>query len=272
MTHKHTPLTLEQHQQILYEILYMVDDFCKEHNIKYFLVGGSLLGAVRHQGIIPWDDDIDIAMIRDEYERFIELFNEFPPKGYRILYYNNCNYFLPFVKMEKVGTESIDKGFWMKGKEVGTAIDIFPYDGCPGNIEQAQDYFMSLNQKIKFMASWRFHIPFKGILRLGTNAMILKAYIKCPTKSCYAKLLNQITRYKCQETKYSACIAWGVYGKGEVQLSEGFLKTDKMLFGERYLPVPLCFHEYLTGLYGDYMKLPPESKRVSKHLNSTTLH
>ena len=64
-------LSLEEHQQILYDMLYMFDDFCREHGLSYFLVGGSLLGAVRHQGIIPWDDDVDNGMERTQFERFL---------------------------------------------------------------------------------------------------------------------------------------------------------------------------------------------------------
>ena len=77
-------LNLEEHQRVLYEILYTVDDFCKEYKVRYCLAYGTLIGAVRHHGIIPWDDDIDIYMEREEYERFEKLFKEHPVKGYTL--------------------------------------------------------------------------------------------------------------------------------------------------------------------------------------------
>lgn len=274
MHNKLIPLTLEQHQQILYEILYMVDDFCKAHNIDYFLVGGTLLGAVRHQGIIPWDDDVDIAMTRENYERFIHEFRHATIQGYQLYDFENMpDYYLPFLKVVRTDT-------WMEvGETHHISIDVFVYDGCGNDLQQAQQYFLHIREEIDTV---------KKRLWLGylTGIKRIKFFIKCfpaimlhylPMKCNASKRLrylhsiyDQCCRFKVTDSKYSACIVWGAYGKGEVQPSESFLKLTTMQFGERILPVPSGWHEYLTGIYGDYMTPLPVKKRL-RHTNASYL-
>lgn len=265
------PLTLEQHQQILYEILYMVDDFCKAHNIEYFLVGGTLLGAVRHQGIIPWDDDIDIAMTRENYDRFINLFNAEGIDGYELLdYLHKDGYLFPFAKMTKRDTWT---SLWETHR---IYIDIFSYEGCDDDLEKAQEYFTNTRNKVRrfmFAIGCGFPLTNKRYrLRLKISYLVKRflsdlihyypIWIFGQTPKSYLEKMHQeFTQYSVSEKKYCANIIWGLYGKGEVQLSTAFLHLDKMRFGTRELPVPSGWHDYLTGLYGDYMTPLPENKR-----------
>lgn len=275
MQNKLIPLTLEQHQQILYEILYMVDDFCKAHKIDYFLVGGSLLGAVRHQGIIPWDDDIDIAMIRENYDRFIELFNAEGVDGYELFDYRHKEgYLFPFAMMAKRNT-------WTSSAETHRIhIDIFSYEGCDDNLEQAQIYFTKTRKRVhRFMYLFNNGIPLTDkrynrkekiyyLLTQFLPDLILYFFIwllRQTPKSYLEQMHQDFTQYRVSEKKYSANIIWGLYGKGEVQLSTSFLHLNKMRFGTRELPVPSGWHDYLTGLYGDYMTPLPEYKCKLRH-------
>lgn len=275
MANNHIPLTLEQHQQILYEILYMVDDFCRAHDIPYFLVGGTLLGAVRHQGIIPWDDDADIAMTRENYERFIKLFHAEGVGGYELLDLVHTEGFLfPFAKMRKIFTSSSAA----EASYINIEIDIFVYDGCGDTLQEAQENFLKTRNKIQKFANlfllkfnksydcWKSKIVYLIKDFPKDLFMFYPMWIFPHWKKSYISgLISQCTKYSVSDAKYSACIVWGIYGKGEIQLSSSFLNLEKMRFGTRYLPVPSGWHAYLSGLYGDYMTPPPENKRRIKH-------
>lgn len=280
MANNHIPLTLEQHQKILYEILYMVDDFCQAHDIPYFLVGGSLLGAVRHQGIIPWDDDVDIAMTRENYERFIKLFHAEGVEEYELSDIEHTNGILiPYSIMSKLDAWTDYKGSHK------IQIDVFVYDGCGDTLDGAQRYFTKLRKRVQGFANiFLFRTSFSQLYDCWKAKLVyflteflhdvfvfypmrLFPSLKKPYMGRIIKVCSSLSVYK---TKYSACIVWGLYGKGEVQPSSSFINLDKMRFGNRELPVPSGWHDYLTGIYGDYMTLPPIEKRKQhlKHASS----
>lgn len=271
MKDKLIPLTLEQHQQVLYEILYMVDDFCKAHEIPYFLVGGTLLGAARHQAMIPWDDDVDIAMTRENYDRFAELFHAEGVEGYELFdCKHNAGYLYPFAKMTKKDTWTTDS------QTHRINIDVFAYDGCGDNADEAIPYFKEIRYNTqKFAWLFIFKWPFKKNYFSPKDRFqymvkkFPKDLIQYYPMLFFGKLRNyylnrmfqKYIRYSITEKKYCANIMWGKYGLGELQPSSSFLILDTMLFGTRQLPVPSGWHDYLTGLYGNYMELPPENER-----------
>lgn len=263
------PLTLAEHQQVLYEILYMVDDFCKAHDIPYFLVGGTLLGAVRHKGIIPWDDDVDIAMTRENYERFIKEFHAEGVNGYELYDYEHTDgYLFPFAKMGK--TDS-----WTSlGPTYKISIDIFVYDGCGNNRVDAINYFEHHRRSIRKIINnlfSDFNVVYDcwkaKLYYLATDFWKYYPLRFFPTwRSNYIReVYSRCKQYSVTDTKYSACIVWGLYNEGEVQLSSSFLQLTTMKFGERHLPVPSGWHDYLQGIYGDYMQLPPKEKQIAHH-------
>ena len=108
-------------------MLKAVDKFCKENGITYFLDGGSCLGAVRHGGFIPWDDDIDVGMMRSDYERFVRLFQENPPEGYSLhTHLNTENYSYLFAKVYREGTRFLARESLDAGLESCIYLDVFP--------------------------------------------------------------------------------------------------------------------------------------------------
>lgn len=261
------PITQEEHHQILYDILYAVDDFCQEYGIKYFLSGGSLLGAIRHQGIIPWDDDIDISMIRSDYERFRQLFHAHTPNGYRLWGTETPGYLYPFLKVSR--NDTLIRGQYREKSlsTMGIHIDIFPYDGCPGNKEEAIAYFQKLRSQMPGDANWSVYLPHRfNPLHWSCYLKAFRWKKKYNTINKIHQLFSQLSAHRTEDTLYAACIAWGLYGEGEVQLSSCFLQTELCKFGERLIPIPMGYETYLRGLYGDnYMTPPPADQRKPHH-------
>lgn len=259
-------ISLEELHSILYEILYAFDDYCKEHNLSYHLTGGTLLGAVRHNGIIPWDDDIDVMMERPEYERFISIATKNPPKGYELYCIQNTKgFFEPMAKLGKKNTLLFEAVPWMPPKGLGINIDIIPVDGCPDDYEQAKKYAVDSSNNNLYLTG---HLLGDYDLKeSGLNVVTAYLIRKCHflSKQFFIRLFNKNKRIPIRSTKYYGCICWGLYGEGEVQPCSDLDETIYIKFGERELPVLKNYERYLKGVYGDYMQLPPEDKRQPKH-------
>lgn len=252
---KKISLTLEQHHQVLYDIVYAIDDFCKKYNIEFFLVYGTLLGAVRHNGIIPWDDDIDIGMMRSTYNRFVELFKENTPEGY-IIYECNLNTFYkyPFVKIGKKNTLLYESNDRLEGHSLCINIDIFPFDGLKGdNIEDAKiDYDKKNNRVSSLVNAWIGNPTTRFV---GWKSKIIYALFHFTPIVNYR--LNHayegVKEISVEKAKFCANILWTCYGNKEAMPVEWFRSFKTCKFGERELPIPIGTHEILTQLYGDYM-------------------
>lgn len=268
-------LSLEELQEKLYELIYLFDDYCKANNLKYFLVGGTLLGAVRHKGIIPWDDDIDVGMERSEYNRFIQLQRTKPMDCVEVHCHElETGYYYPQIKISLKNTYVDHYYFYIKGNTLGLHMDVFPYDGCPGNKQEAIMYQQRLHNKINDETWGLIHtkeyfrlLKFKQKLQRIPYFLLEKVcpgYVERRIKS----MLELPKKYSARACNYCACVGNGIYGAGEVfpstQLSDFSIKR----FGTRDLPVLSGWQDYLSGIYGDYMTPPPPEKRVA-HFDSS---
>lgn len=258
-----TSINLEELKQIQLEILSFIDDFCQTNAIDYSISGGTAIGAIRHKGYIPWDDDIDIMMKRDDYEKFISTFKD--PNGVYKLHCleNDDNFSLPFAKVEDSRTLLFEN---CTLETLGINIDIFPSDYLGNTLEQSV-------QAVDKICNERFKLKCKLILPGRKNSLIKRIGI-CFFKVLYLSLSKRRIAMRIQKLaksfndndskKYCGVIVWG-YGKKEIIPSTLFNCYSRVDFENRKFSIVKDYNTYLSSVYGDYMQLPPIEKRQSPH-------
>lgn len=254
-------------QKYEFNIFQKTINFLNKNNLNYFLVGGSLLGAIRHKGFIPWDDDIDIGMRRDDYEKLIEICREndgYISENLQFIAVDLGNSIYPYAKI-------IDKSIKIKsenGLDDYLWLDIFPFDFLPesnlkATILYKREYFLKKILYIKNM-DWEFlKKASKNYIKYFLKKIMYEIFLKRLDDKYIGNRMNKIAKKinkKYKDSEYSGCIVWG-YGKKE-KIFTGDLEIIKVDFEGMELKAMKGYNHYLTNLYGDYMKLPPEEKRV----------
>lgn len=259
---------LREIQLLELEIAKEIRNICERYKIHYFLVGGTLLGAVRHKGFIPWDDDMDIGMLRKDYERFLKCAKkDLPEKFVLSTWDDTTDYALPFAKVQLKDTlidEPVTQGLNLCH---GIWVDIFPYDSLP--------------IKCFFYNSYRYRLKIYYLLNLIQSGYHLERSYHCTKtrKLCYMLLRSAIIfskninyRKKCQKMilKYNdiderKVETSGILDKRFIFPSSYFKDFIPLTFeGESFL-APTKYDKYLHHAYGDYMQLPPDDQRVAWH-------
>lgn len=251
-------LTIAEVKDIQVEILQSVADFCDQNNITYFLAAGTMLGAIRHKGFIPWDDDIDIIIPRPDYERLLKTFKaDHLDIGYPTL---SSDYFYPYIKISDNRT-TLKEDFTLD-MGLGVNIDVFPLDGFPQEEKQIDEHLAKLR-------SYRKPILFK-VFKISERLVSYKKLILNTLRfltpiNYYLKKVIKTAKLYAFETSENAGIAvWG-YGKREVCPQTVFTDSVEVEFENRKFKAPIGYEKYLTNVYGDYMQLPPKSERKPKH-------
>lgn len=266
-----TPLTLPEIQAQSLEILQTVHDFCVEHDIKYSLAYGTLIGALRHQGFIPWDDDIDIIMPRPDYERFVASFTE---PGLGIICEKDKDYYLNYCRVfDTARTDSTTILPIGKDFHGGVWIDVFPADGVSDdkdtfarNIAQAKKNWMKQLRYRYSLASFRDIVKTCGI----KDFLILSAIKLSGQGRKKLDFHNQLVRENAVRIPYGSTGHWSQLtvlddGVRNYQLAEDFEETVDARFEGRTFKIMKGYDRVLRNIYGDYMQLPPEDQRQPKH-------
>ena len=258
------PLTMEEMKKIAFNMLCWFDDICREYNLKYSLDYGTLLGAIRHKGFIPWDDDIDICMPRDDYDRFSQLMVEHPDERYH--FYTpetDAKYLFTFGKV--VDTHTIGRELSKNvGVEMGVCIDIFPFDTeTPDeNIRQKRyKQFVKYRSIIDFVRS-KEH---KGT---GLRGIISKIADMCFSIYGKKRFINKVVKFgKRYNNSNSNWINRMVcfYNPKRAMPKDLFENLITAPFEGREFSIVSNWDYFLTNIYGDYMKLPPEEERIPHH-------
>lgn len=255
-------------REIQAELLIMLENltgFCEQNNITYYLAGGSLLGAIRHQGFIPWDDDVDILLPRKDYDRLVECLSAsvddfLKDNGYSFKELRtDKTYSLPYAKMEN---NRIMVRELLSEKASGLWIDIFPLDGIAKK-KKLQMFIAKLLKYCRWESAclehrytskwkkWGKIVLFWPLILIGTRrwALMLDKYAR---------------RYSLDTSRMAACVV-GKYMEKECVDKCVFDTQKEISFEGKLMKIPQGYHEYLTSIYGEYMKLPKEEKR-HKHM------
>ena len=261
---------LKQAQSVQLEMAKVVRDLCEKHDIPFFLSGGTALGAIRHQGTIPWDDDLDLSMMRKDYERFLAIAEKELPEAYCLQTAQNSSYPLPFGKIRKKDTLYVEAVSKNARFHQGIWIDIFPIDGyVPEKVDLRKERLrLRFFAKIMYIKgrsfTWRnkegtgklksflYHLPIILITPFFSRKAILRRY-----EGIYKRFCHEDTEFVIE------CDGLG-YGQ-RILPREIYKGSRKVLFEGEEFPVPIGVEDYLVLNYGDYMKLPPVEERQKGH-------
>ena len=261
-------LTGKEIKETELKILVFFDEFCRKKSVKYSLTGGTLIGAVRHNGFIPWDDDIDVMLKRDYYELFIKEFPEFSKgSNYELITFkNNKEYNYLFSKIVDKRTCLIE-AHNKPVKELGVFIDVFPIDYIDNDYKKSYKKLKNVEfKKYLIVASnWKHfyvnnnHGFFRQILRFFFY--LISRFINPKKRLSFIEKSFS----KNEKRNYVACICGSYSIDKELMKAEIFGDYIDLEFeGKRFMSI-IGFDSYLKSLYGDYMKLPPVEKRVARH-------
>ena len=253
-------------QSKLVEMLSWFHSFCVENHLRYYAAGGTALGAVRHKGFIPWDDDIDVIMPRPDYEKFKEMSSKFDDDfHYRAEFPGKKKEFVyQYGKLYDTTTTLIENTRFKTKR--GIFIDIFPIDGAGNTVEEAATQIKDVFKKVSFLAAYNCSVrKGRGWFK---NAAVLA--MRCVP----GFLLNNVKithsiHDMCRNKKFDECeFVANLVGLGnnkEIMKREWIGTPTLIQFENIQIYGPEKIDLYLKQLYGDYMKLPPEEKRVSHH-------
>lgn len=261
---------MKETQEIALDILTIIADICEKENFRYYLIYGTLIGAVRHKGYIPWDDDVDIMMPRPDYERFLDYMSlhgqEYP--HLRVFNTRTCKEYPYMISRVSDVRYYIDMDN-EKDYGMGIFVDVYPYDGLGNTKDEAVKYGLKGDRLSSFCyqaTRERFAIettvsPFRKIIKFPFYLLS-----KLCGKNFFQKRLEKLEGQKdYDQSQYIGCVIWLSGGEKDIFKKEWFDEFIKVPFEGSLFRIPKEYDTILRNIYGDYMKLPPEKDRVGHH-------
>lgn len=258
-------ISKEEQKKICLEILKYFDDFCKKNDIKYFLGYGTALGAVRHKGFIPWDDDIDVILLYNDYERLIDLLSKEDKYNLVEGRINSDSYYF-FAKLCDKNTKMIEYNL----KEIpnlGVCIDIFPLYNLADTKEESIKHIKKIKKIFKL---WRrqtcaenYYCGESIIRRIIKKVLFFPEHLFYNEKKCRNKIIKLLHKYD-NNCKYVGHNAW-VSDIFEVSERNLFDEAISIEFENDSYPIVCNYDKYLENIYGDYMTPPPVENRTYPH-------
>lgn len=253
-------MNIEEIRRIQLSMLNEIHNFCKQNGIRYSLGYGTLLGAIRHSGYIPWDDDIDLIMPRPDYEKFLKHFTSNSCKAVSSI---SPNYYYPFAKIIHNNTRLIEFVQY-NYPSMGIYIDLFPVDGIPSSINTARSHYRKQAIFFSFLMFKQYKVRsdrmiLKNLVVIGARIILcwlpISSVIHCLEKGCH--------KYNYEDYSMSAVLI------GDSKLNPippfAFNSLELVNFENLIVNAISCYDSYLTNEYGNYHELPPKEKQVSNH-------
>lgn len=257
----------EENKQIQLGILKNFIDFCDNNNLSYFIGYGSLIGAVRHKGFIPWDDDIDLQMPRPDYEKLIKIFNSSQgDKSFRLVSPYDKDAVHSYVKIIDTRTIKIERGVKYTGDYLGIDIDVFPIDGLPDTADEYDNLF-NKTQKI-----YKKYVYLKSDFRgknLKETILRLYQFFSGSGSNLIRKAEKELGKYPYNNSKYVGTLASYYDYYNDRHEKDNYSDYTILKFEGIDIKAPIGYDKILRDIYGDYMLLPPEEERVTHHTYST---
>lgn len=248
------------------ELLRAFDQFCRRHGLPYYAIAGTALGAIRHRGFIPWDDDVDLAMPRDAFDHFVRVAPHEIDGRYFVQHHStDANFPLPMAKLRRNDSQFAEEAVARVSMHQGIFIDIFPIDRKPSSAMGQRAHFsalMALSRMARLRSGYDLRVSHGPTVTLLTFARVaLHAIPMRALTRVYEALLKVFRNGGGPLT-----IAGGTYGYRREWFDPLWLEeTEARAFEDQTVPVFAAVDVYLTHLYGDYMVLPPKSQQTSPH-------
>ncbi|MBU5366298.1 LicD family protein [Enterococcus devriesei] len=261
--------TLKQLQQIELDILREFDKLCNDHDLDYFLIGGSAIGAIRHQGIIPWDDDIDVGMNRKDYDKFLEIAKQDFSDNYTVVNNEtNPNFPLMNTRWGLNGTKFKTKDLKNVPGNFGIFLDIFCFDNVSDDERKMKiqitlawlygklSVLSVVDQPVLYIDGWKKQI----ILLMSKSVHVIFNLLSLKPTFFYKKAKKYMLKYQNEETEKMAYM-FEPQRYISVARKKDVYPTKRIKFESFDAKVPNNIEKFLKKRYGDYMTLPPEEKR-----------
>ncbi len=254
-------MTRNEIKKVQLDILSYFNKICLENNIHYTVYGGTLIGALRHGGFIPWDDDIDVALYRDDYDKVLKILQD--ENKYRLHNYRNRNFEQPFAKLSDKRTIQIGPSF--STRNLGCFIDIFPIDKYPENIQERELYRKKLQKEFRIALDGSFPEYFSSENWLK---VISKIFLRFPRFVMHkgdlyhrlGKIDDELQKFNRTDSKICGYILSPYEDREKFHVN--VLNSFEMVDFEDIKVMKIKNHdEYLSSTFGDYMTMPPEDKR-----------
>ena len=261
-------LTLEEIKDIELDLLIKFDEFCIKHDLTYSLAYGTLLGAIRHKDFIPWDDDVDVMMPRDDYDKLFSLLcdkDEHITDYISVLTSKNSGYYYHFNKIfnkntiAKMDNNVTEHGIW---------LDIFPIDSVPDSDIKAHFFHVKARLLRNIIISATTNFKSKK-----NNKYYLKLFLKCIANCIGVQKISDylskyIQKYNGNECK-NVSVIHGQYSTAADLDYKQYFETERKIFREHYFCVSKGWDAILKGMYGDYMEIPDVGKRATHFLKAS---
>lgn len=261
-------MTLKDVQKVSLDILKDIHRFCVENGIKYTLFGGTLIGAARHKGFIPWDDDVDIAMPRPEYEKFVKTYES--QHGYKLFCRERQgkNIFLAYARVCEMEKTIVDDSVYpWTSEDKGVWVDVFPLDGAPSDYKVAKQRFEKIYKIWMYTVKMRgAHVPISSERSvLGKMKLLAKRTLFPMNTKAWDKHIKMCKEIPFENAQNYSQYSFLGFGMREYYKTSAFEKYELLPFEDGMFYVQQDYDGALRSKYGDYMQFPPLEDRCPGH-------